>query len=261
MILGNGYKYGWRGLSRYNPTYLVAMKRTVTPVCGVVTPSVRSLMVNNTLSVKGNLDVYRLHSTPMAMLNKRQRLKIALKQQRKEKLMRMRGETVKGPNTNSEEEEHPPAEEVLEKIETEMKTHIDESIDIIIKLGIDPTKSQQQVRGTIVLPAGSGRDRKIAIFTTDQHSELAKESGADMFPTLEEISQITADNIEFETLLATKDAIKFLKPLGRTIGPLGLMPNLKSGTLVDPEELVSTVKVLKAGKIEVRNDHQAIIHA
>lgn len=82
-----------------------------------------------------------------------------------------------------------------------------------------------------------------------------------MIIDLARISEITAENLDFQKLVATKDVINLLKPYGRTIGPLGLMPNIKSGTLVDAENLKETIKILKAGRIEVKNDVFGIIHA
>lgn len=128
-------------------------------------------------------------------------------------------------------------------------------------LGIDPIKSDQQVRGTVVLPAGTGRKITIAIFTSEENRKFAEAANADMIVDLNYISEITAENLAFDTLIATKEVIQKLKPLGRTIGPLGIMPNLKSGTLVTPEELELTVKTLKAGKIEFRNDTLGMVRA
>lgn len=151
--------------------------------------------------------------------------------------------------------------EVIEAIKAQEACSFDESIDIIIKLGIDPIKSDQQVRGTINLPGGTGRDVRVAIFTSEENIKLAEAASADKIITLQEISEINNGNLDFDVLIATKEVIKLLKPYGRTIGPLGLMPNLKSGTLVLPVDLADTVSVLKAGRIEVRNDKVGIIHA
>ena len=82
-----------------------------------------------------------------------------------------------------------------------------------------------------------------------------------MIINLEQIRDITAENLSFDKLICTNDVIKNLKPFGKTIGPLGLMPNVKSGTLVNGEDIVETVKTLKAGRIEVKNDHHSIVHA
>jgi large subunit ribosomal protein L1 len=113
----------------------------------------------------------------------------------------------------------------------------------------------------VTLPAGTGKEIRVAIFTSDDFKHIAEKTKADMIIDITRISELTADNIDFDELVATKDVIKQLKPYGRTIGPLGLMPNIKSGTLVDPDDLEDTINNLKAGQIEIRADSNSLIVA
>lgn len=215
----------------------------------------------------GNLNILKLHNLPMAFLNKRQRRKIRERNQRQQRYRQasfIKSEAFKVASQNTKKDEGIvySLEEAFEEIESQDKPeNIDESIDVCIKLGIDPIKSDQQVRAVVELPAGTGREIKVAVFTSQESMPIAQKAGADMIVDLDHISEITAETLQFDTLLATRDVINLLRPFGRTIGPLGLMPNVKSGTLVNPDELQSTVKSLKAGKIEIRNDSHAVLHA
>jgi large subunit ribosomal protein L1 len=211
-----------------------------------------------------------LHSIPAAFLNKRQIRKHKEKDQRVTKwataTFDKNEELKKLMMLGTEDQEkdivniYTPLE-AIEEIKNQSIHKVDESIDICVKLGIDPVKSDQQIRGTIVLPGGIGREVKIAVFTSKDNIELAKNTQADMIIDLVRISEITAENLDFQKLVATKDVINLLKPYGRTIGPLGLMPNIKSGTLVETQDLQETIKILKAGRIEVKNDVFGIVHA
>lgn len=222
-------------------------------------------------NTQGNLDVYRLHRLPLANINRKQRLKRKLKQHRKEKLATAtfnRNDELKklmeiqATETSSRKtfKTFTPLE-AFEEIEKQYKSKIDESIDMCMKLGIDSKKSDQQVRGIVVMPSGTGREVKIAIFTSQENMRFAEKAGADMIIGIDVIKDLDPEKIPFDKLIATSDVIKNLKPFGRTIGPLGLMPNAKSGTLVEPSELESTVKNFKEGRIEVKNDNFSIIHA
>jgi len=109
--------------------------------------------------------------------------------------------------------------EAIEDIKEKQDPHkTDENINLYIRLGIDATKSDQQVRGTIVLPAGTGKETKVAIFTSDDFKHIAAKTKADMIIDLNHIKEITPDNLKFDVLVATNDVIKLLKPFGRTIG-------------------------------------------
>lgn len=216
--------------------------------------------------------VCTLHNhLPIRNLNKKQKIKLRVRELRKrklsqasfnkaEELRKLSNYTSDAASEKKDEKIYSPLE-ALEEINKQPECPHDESIDLCIKLGIDPIKSDQQVRAVVPLPGGTGREVKVAIFTTDAFMDIAKEAGADLIVDLNHIRELNSKNLTFDILLTTKESINLLKPFGKTIGPLGLMPNIKSGTLVDSSELQSTVKVLKAGRIEVRNDDSGILHA
>lgn len=281
MILRKVYKHG-KGL-KFQHLSSTLPRDNVNMGMSLVWQSQRFMLMRSSTSAatclnqrfrlpEGNLQVNSLTHLPMAFLNKRQRVKIRMKEYRKKKQSEasfnkttelrkiMNIEVVQNKSSKDDVVILEPAE-AFKEIEAQMKTHIDESIDLCIKLGIDPVKSDQQVRATVTLPAGTGREVKVAIFTSQENMALAQNSGADLIVDLNHIRDLTAETLSFDKLVATSEVIKLLKPFGRTIGPLGLMPNVKSGTLVEPNELLDTVKILKAGRIEVRNDNHAIVHA
>ena len=127
-----------------------------------------------------------------------------------------------------------------------------ESLELILKLNVDPTPGDQNIRGTCVLPAGTGKEVKICVFANNEfHSDLEK-AGADFIGTDKTIAAIGEGNIEFDKIIATPEFMPQLKALARILGPKGLMPNLKSGTLVKGDELMEAVKLSKQGLIEFR---------
>ena len=134
-----------------------------------------------------------------------------------------------------------------------------ESVDIAIKLGIDARKSDQNVRGATVLPNGTGRDVRVAVFTQGANVEKAKEAGADIVGMEDLAEQVKAGVMDFDVVIATPDAMRVVGQLGQVLGPRGLMPNPKVGT-VSPD-VATAVKNAKAGQIRYRNDKNGIIHS
>lgn len=149
-----------------------------------------------------------------------------------------------------------PLEEILGKCKEYAKTSKkNESIDMIIRLGIDTNVSSQQVRGTVVMPGGTSKEETICVLTSPDYEGIATEAGADMLVTEELLNQIQeTGEVGFSKLIATRESVKDLKPFARVLGPLGLFPNAKSGTLVGTNDLEETIKTFKAGKIELRSD-------
>ncbi len=135
----------------------------------------------------------------------------------------------------------------------------DESIDISVRLGVDPRHADQQVRGTISLPHGTGKTPTILVVTKGPKEEEAKKAGADYVGYEEYIEKIQKGWLEFDVIIATPDAMRDLGKLGRVLGPRGLMPNPKSGTVT--MEVGTAVKEVKAGKIDFRVDKYGIIHS
>jgi len=133
-----------------------------------------------------------------------------------------------------------------------------ESIDLAINLGVDPRKSDQAVRGAILLPKGTGKKVRIAVFTSSAHAEAAKNAGADLVGLEDLAEQVKAGKIEFDVLLATPDAMRVVGQLGQILGPRGLMPNPKDGTVT--ADVANAVKNAKIGQVRYRTDKAGVIH-
>ena len=133
-----------------------------------------------------------------------------------------------------------------------------ESVDVAINLGIDARKSDQNVRGATVLPNGTGRDVRVAVFTQGANADKAKEAGADIVGMEDLAEQVKAGQMDFDVVIATPDAMRVVGQLGQILGPRGLMPNPKVGTVTP--DVVAAVNNAKAGQIRYRNDKNGIIH-
>ena len=133
-----------------------------------------------------------------------------------------------------------------------------ESVDVAINLGIDARKSDQNVRGATVLPNGTGRDVRVAVFTQGANAEKAKEAGADIVGMEDLAEQVKAGQMDFDVVIATPDAMRVVGQLGQILGPRGLMPNPKVGTVTP--DVTAAVNNAKAGQIRYRNDKNGIIH-
>ncbi|QIZ78434.1 50S ribosomal protein L1 [Ferrimonas lipolytica] len=133
-----------------------------------------------------------------------------------------------------------------------------ESVDVAVNLGVDPRKSDQNVRGATVLPHGTGRDVRVAVFTQGANAEAAKEAGADLIGMDDLAAQIKAGEMNFDVVVASPDAMRVVGQLGQILGPRGLMPNPKTGTVTP--NVAEAVKNAKAGQVRYRNDKNGIIH-
>ena len=133
-----------------------------------------------------------------------------------------------------------------------------ESVDVAVKLGIDARKSDQNVRGATVLPHGTGREVRVAVFTQGANAEKAKEAGADVVGMEDLAEQVKAGQLDFDVVVASPDAMRVVGQLGQILGPRGLMPNPKVGTVTP--DVATAVKNAKAGQIRYRNDKNGIIH-
>lgn len=134
----------------------------------------------------------------------------------------------------------------------------DETVEISMKLGVDPRHADQQVRGTVVLPSGTGRTVRVAVFAKGEHARAAEAAGADVVGAEDLAEAVQQGNINFDVAVATPDMMGVVGRLGRILGPRGLMPNPKAGTVTF--EVEKAVKELKAGKIEFRVTKEAGIH-
>jgi large subunit ribosomal protein L1 len=133
-----------------------------------------------------------------------------------------------------------------------------ESVDVAVNLGIDARKSDQNVRGATVLPNGTGRDVRVAVFTQGANAEKATAAGADVVGMEDLAEQVKAGNMDFDVVIATPDAMRVVGQLGQILGPRGLMPNPKVGTVTP--DVTTAVNNAKAGQIRYRNDKNGIIH-
>ncbi|UXI01154.1 50S ribosomal protein L1 [Photobacterium sp. TY1-4] len=133
-----------------------------------------------------------------------------------------------------------------------------ESVDVAVNLGIDARKSDQNVRGATVLPHGTGRDIRVAVFTQGANAEAAKEAGADLIGMEDLAEQVKKGEMNFDVVIASPDAMRVVGQLGTILGPRGLMPNPKVGTVTP--NVAEAVKNAKAGQVRYRNDKNGIIH-
>src|SRR5258708_3500723 len=134
----------------------------------------------------------------------------------------------------------------------------DETVEIHVRLGVDPKQSDQNVRGTVVLPNGTGKSKRVVVIAKGEKIKEAEAAGAEMAGDAEIIEKIAKGWLDFDVLVATPDAMKDLTKLGKVLGPKGLMPNPKAGTV--SFDIGRTVKELKAGRIEFKLDPAGIIH-
>ncbi|TCK06008.1 50S ribosomal protein L1 [Marinobacterium mangrovicola] len=133
-----------------------------------------------------------------------------------------------------------------------------ESLDVAVNLGVDPRKSDQVVRGSTVLPHGTGKDVRVAVFAQGENAEKAKAAGADVVGFDDLAEQVKGGNLDFDVVIATPDAMRVVGQLGQILGPRGLMPNPKVGTVTP--DVVTAVNNAKAGQVRFRTDKNGIIH-
>lgn len=135
----------------------------------------------------------------------------------------------------------------------------DEAIDIAVQLGVDAKKSDQVVRGSVVMPSGTGKSVRVAVFTQGAKAEEARAAGADIVGMEDLAEQVKAGNLNFDVVVASPDAMRVVGGLGQILGPRGLMPNPKVGTVTP--DVATAVKNAKAGQVQYRTDKAGIIHA
>ena len=149
-------------------------------------------------------------------------------------------------------------EEAVSLISEFASTKFKESIDVAINLGVDPRKSDQVVRGSTLLPNGTGKDVRVAVFAQGDNAEKATAAGADIVGFDDLAESIQAGNLDFDVVIATPDAMRVVGKLGTVLGPRGLMPNPKVGTVTPNVE--TAVKNAKAGQVRYRTDKNGIVH-
>ncbi len=151
------------------------------------------------------------------------------------------------------------AEEAFNLLSDISSVKFKESVDVAVNLGVDPKKSDQVVRGATVLPNGTGKTVRVAVFTTGGNVEAAEQAGADVVGLEELAEEVKNGRLDFDVVIATPDAMRVVGQLGQILGPRGLMPNPKVGTVTP--DVANAVKNAKAGQVRYRTDKNGIIHA
>jgi len=152
-----------------------------------------------------------------------------------------------------------PVAEALALVKQTARAKFDESVDVAFQLGVDSKKSDQVVRGAVVLPAGTGKSVRVAVFTQGAKADDARNAGADIVGMEDLAERIKGGQIDFDIVIASPDAMRVVGALGQILGPRGLMPNPKVGTVTP--DVVTAVKNAKAGQVQYRTDKGGIIHA
>jgi len=152
-----------------------------------------------------------------------------------------------------------PVNDALALVKECASAKFDESIDIAVQLGIDAKKSDQVVRGSVVLPAGTGKSVRVAVFAQGDKAEQARAAGADIVGMEDLAEQIKGGNLNFDVVIASPDTMRVVGTLGQILGPRGLMPNPKVGTVTP--DVATAVKNAKAGQVQFRVDKAGIVHA
>jgi large subunit ribosomal protein L1 len=152
-----------------------------------------------------------------------------------------------------------PVADALKLIKEVATAKFDESIDVAVQLGIDAKKSDQVVRGSVVLPAGTGKTVRVAVFAQGEKAEQARAAGADIVGMEDLAEQIKAGNLNFDIVIASPDTMRVVGQLGQILGPRGLMPNPKVGTVTP--DVATAVKNARAGQVQYRADKAGIVHA
>jgi large subunit ribosomal protein L1 len=151
------------------------------------------------------------------------------------------------------------ATEALKLVKECANAKFDESVDVAVVLGIDAKKSDQSVRGSVVLPAGSGKNKRVAVFAQGAKAEEAKAAGADIVGFDDLAAKVKGGFMDFDVVIASPDAMRVVGGLGQILGPRGLMPNPKVGTVTP--DVATAVKNAKAGQVQFRADKAGIVHA
>jgi large subunit ribosomal protein L1 len=151
-----------------------------------------------------------------------------------------------------------PIDEAVALVKEFANTKFDETVDVSINLGIDPAKSDQQVRGSTVMPNGTGKTVRVAVFTQGKNADAAREAGADIVGFEDLAEKVKAGQLDFDVVIASPDAMRVVGQLGQILGPRGLMPNPKVGTVTP--DVAGAVRNAKAGQVRYRCDKGGIVH-
>ena len=170
----------------------------------------------------------------------------------------MAGKRMKAQLAKMDRMKNYPLDEALQILKGTASAKFDESVDVAINLGIDAKKSEQNVRGTAVMPRGTGKKVRVAVFAEGNAAEAARKAGADIVGFQDLADRIKQGQIEFDLAIATPEAMKIVGQLGQILGPRGLMPNPKVGTVTP--NVAKAVENAKAGQVQFRTDKAGIVH-
>lgn len=173
--------------------------------------------------------------------------------------MAAQGKRMKAIRAQVDRERAYPIDEALALLRSTSKTKFTESVDVAIRLGVDARKSDQTVRGALVLPNGTGKSSRVAVFAQGENADKAKAAGADIVGFEDLAETIKGGQIDFDICIATPDAMRVVGRLGTVLGPRGLMPNPKVGTVTTDVE--TAVRNAKAGQVQFRTDKAGIVHS
>ena len=148
--------------------------------------------------------------------------------------------------------------DALEMVRSVHGSKFDESVDLVVRLGVDPRKTEEMVRGTVALPSGTGKDVKVAVFAQGEAAAAARDAGADHVGADDLAAEVEGGMLDFDVAIAAPDMMPTVGKLGRSLGPRGLMPNPKSGTVTD--DVAKAVAEFKGGKVEFRTDKHGNVH-
>jgi len=152
-----------------------------------------------------------------------------------------------------------PAHEACEIVGKTKVAKFDETVEVAVKLGVDPRHADQMIRGAVVLPAGTGKTKRVAVFARGDKAAAAQEAGADVVGAEDLVERVQGGFLDFDVVVASPDMMALVGRLGRVLGPRGLMPNPKTGTVTP--DVAKAVADSKGGKIEYRTDKTGIVHA
>jgi large subunit ribosomal protein L1 len=153
-----------------------------------------------------------------------------------------------------------PPSTALELVKRFANAKFDETVEVHMRLGIDPRKAEQQIRDAIVMPAGLGKTVRILVFAEGEAADIAERAGADIIASDEMINQIANGFTEFDVAIAVPDMMRKIGRLGKVLGPRGLMPSPKGGTVVAPEDVPRVIDEARSGRVEFRNDRTGNLH-
>ena len=173
--------------------------------------------------------------------------------------MAKQGKRMKASNEGRDREAFYSVEDAVKFVKENAKVKFDETVEIAMNLGIDPRHSDQQVRGVVQLPHGTGKSMRVAVFAKDAKAEDAKSAGADIVGAEDLAEKVQAGEIDFDRVIATPDMMAVVGRLGKVLGPKGLMPNPKLGTVT--QDVTEAVKAAKGGEVQFRCEKAGIVHA